>query len=173
MKKLIFVLLFVIFAQAQIPVFHNGDPRDGQACIIKTFNASTDTSYTSQVFWEPPYTLFTGAVSLCGGFQLISGVDTVTTINVRLIMRKMSAATGETGTTVYDSTGYHALITGSGNYIPAEDAVSTTYTPFSIDLADEAWWKPCIGIEIQFIQCSMSSGTKEVEAYLIPQRYNY
>ena len=177
-KLVVLILLFVGLGYSQIPVFFNSSkPSDRQPCVVKTFNASTDTSYTSNVIfwddWDAPYTMFSGAATLCGGFQLISGADTITTINVRLVMRHKSELTGEGATVVYDSAGYHALTTGSGNYIPAEDAVTTTYTPFSIDLAGEDWWKPCIGIEIQFIQCSMSSGTKEVEAYLVLQRYNY
>ena len=171
-----FIVVFLILTTgllAQIPVFNNGNPHDGQACIVKIFS-STDTSYTGQVFWSPPYTLFTGAASLCGGFQLISGTDTVATIKVRLIMRIKSALTGEGGTVVYDSSGYHTLTTGGGNYIPAENAVTTTYTPFSVDLAGEAWWKPCIGIEVQIIENALfGTATKEVECYLIPSRYNY
>ena len=176
MKKLILIgLLFAGILQAQIPVFNaGGNYRDGVVCDVKTFNAATDTSYTSDViYWDDYYTLITGAVSLSGGFDLISGADTLCTINVRLVMRRSAATTGNSGTVIYDSTGYHTLTTGDGNYIPAENAVTSTFTLFSVDLAGEEWWKPCIGIEVQFIQCSMASGTKEVEAYLIVQRYSY
>lgn len=172
-KVILFVLLFMAIGYSQIPLFYSGSrPTDGQSCAVQTFS-TTDTSFTATYYWYPDYSVFTGAASLFGGFDLISGADTVCTIKVKLIMRKKSELTGDGATVVYDSTDYHTLSSGSGNWIPAEDGVTSTYTPFSVDLAAETWWKPNIGIEVQFIQNAMASGTKELEAYVIPIKYAY
>ena len=176
MKKLLMaglILLLVGSLSAQIPVFTYGNYNDRSPCEVKIFSA-TDTMFTSEIiYWDNPYFLFTGAVTLAGGMDLISGADTLCTMQARLVMRYRAETTGNSGTAIYDSTGWHTLATGSGNYIPAEDAVTSTYHPFSVELANEDWWKPCIGIQLRFWQHPMASGTKELEAYLIPNRYSY
>ena len=173
MKKLIVILLLAGSLYSQIPVFSSGNYRDGVVCATQTFSA-TDTLFTSQIiYWDDPYTVFTGAATLAGGFDLIAGTDTLCTIYVRLIIRYRTETTGNLGTPIYDSNGWHTLATGSGNSIPIENAVTSAYTPYSVNLANETWWKPCVGIIVRYIQHPMSSGTKEMDAYLIPVRYQY
>lgn len=162
-RVILIVLLAVFIGQSQIPLYLPNQVEGAQSKRWTT--TGTDTNLVIQYYFYPDYKIFTGAAALFGNMVADSaGYDTLTTINCRLIMRHWSASS----VVLYDSTGYHNLATeaDAGDYIPAEDEVGTTPICWSINLSNKNFWKPCVGIEIQFINNQKTGMSKKIEPYL-------
>ena len=161
MRKFIWLLLFfVIPLSAQ-----NIDVFNGYVTFTQT-----DTSFTSGLLYFQMNNLTTGAATMAGTAKMISGTDTVTTFEARLVMRSVSSI--DPYSIIYDSTGWHTITAGTGDYIPAENDVTTSKTDFAVDLTNQDWWKPCIGIVIRAKQNKLfsSSASKKLELYIIYKR---
>lgn len=167
-KSLFFIILATGSVMAQAPIFGPNAMREGYACVVWSSTGADTSKSTGQLFFTSDYEAITGAVTLAGYMQVSAGADTLTTIKVRLIMKRYGAITYAT---IYDTSAAHTLIQQSGDYIPVEDDVNSSGVPFSIELANQTWWKPCVGIEIQFIHYQKSGMTKKIEAYLILNKY--
>jgi len=172
MKKLLLFLLLPVLAYSQVPIYGGFAGMNGGICAVKTFN-STDSIFTSEpIFWRPNKTLFTGAASLAGKMSLTAGTDTLTAFSARLIMFETSQV-GTTLGALYDSTGWHDILANTGDYIPAENAITSAGQCFSVDLAGFNWWKPSIGIQIRAHTSPGSNATrvKKLELYLVYTAY--
>ena len=173
MKKLfLLMLLLPVLAYSQVPVYGGQAGMNGGICAVKTFN-STDSIFTSEpIFWRPNKTLFTGSCTLAGRMSLTAGTDTLSVFSARLVMYETSQI-GTTLGAMYDSTGWHTLLVNTGDYLPAENAVTAVGQDFSLDLAGFNWWKPSLGIQIRATTSPGSNTTrvKKLELYLVYTSY--
>ena len=165
MKYLVFVLmiLFTINSYAQVPLF--GVQRsEGYPCPIQSLT-STDSIITSSILYFRDAKIVTGAMSLVGHMDLTVGSDTLVTFYMRQVMHQNPAIDNAI---LYDSSGWRKIHAQTGDYIPAEDAVGATAVPISINLANQPFWMPSIGIQVRaWMPIAGTTKTKRFELYLV------
>ena len=169
-----FVLIFMIFAvsaTAQIPLFGSQAGQNGQLCPPQTLDGTAADTVVSGVVYYQEMLSKTGAATLCGGFLLSAGSDALATIQFRLVM---NSDNGLDNTVAYDSTDWHTLSANTGDYIPAEDDVTSSVCFWSVDLAGQDSWKPHIGIQVRVLTPINSGMIKLFDMYIIlTDEYNY
>jgi hypothetical protein len=162
------LLVLMVFSVStifcQVPMF---GPKESEGDTLKAMITltETDTLFISPPrYWKPFYQVFTGSATLAGYSRIVTGTDTIATFYGRLIMHRAGCITKKA---IYDSSDWHQIVAQSGDYIPAENAVDSAGIGFSIDLADQPWWKPSLGIQIKIGIGSGAAIIKEMELYLI------
>lgn len=163
MKYLVFVLMIVLVINgyAQVPLF--GVQRtEGYQCPVQSLTNS-DSVKTSPVLYFRDAKIITGAISLVGSLKLTAGADTVVLFYIRQVMHRNAINTG----VLYDSTDWRRIVAQTGDYIPAENDVGATAIPFSINLANQPFWMPAIGIQIKALMRFGATRTKQLELYIV------
>ena len=163
MKYFVFVLMIVLAVNgfAQVPLF--GVQRsEGYKCPVQSMT-NTDTTITSSILYYDDAKIHTGAASLVGSLKLTVGADTLTTFYMRQVMHRNPT----NSTTLFDSTDWRKIKSQTGDYIPAENDVGATAIPISINLANQPFWMPGIGIQVQARIPSGAVRTKELELYIV------
>jgi hypothetical protein len=164
MKYLVFVLMIVLAVNsfAQVPLF--GTQRtEGYQCPIQSMTNS-DSTKTSPILYYRDGKIFTGAASLVGHMDLTAGTDTLVNFYMRQVMHSNPAIDNAI---LYDSTDWRKIKAQTGDYIPAEDAVGATAIPISINLANQPFWMPSIGIQVEARMPMGATRTKRLELYIV------
>ena len=165
MKYLVFVLtiLFTINSYAQVPLF--GTQRsEGYQCPIQSLT-STDSVITSPILYFRDAKIVTGAVSLVGHMDLTVGTDTLVTFYMRQVMHRNPAIDNAI---LYDSSAFRRIDAQTGDNIPIENAVGATAIPISINLANQPFWMPALGIQVRaWMPVAGTTKTKRFELYIV------